>query len=146
MDSAATMAGAALGTSTTTSYIESAAGVNAGGRTGLVAVTVAVLFLATLFFAPLAGSIPAFATAPALVFVGCLMMAGTKDIAFDDPTEYVPAAVTIIAMPMTFSIADGIAFGLIAYAGVKLLAGRWAELPIAVGVLAALFILRFALL
>jgi hypothetical protein len=102
VDSAATMAGAALGTSTTTSYIESAAGVNAGGRTGLVAVTVAVLFLATLYFAPLAGSIPAFATAPALVFVGCLMMAGTKDIAFDDPTEYVPAAVTIIAMPMLF--------------------------------------------
>jgi AGZA family xanthine/uracil permease-like MFS transporter len=140
------MAGAALGTSTTTSYIESAAGVNAGGRTGLVAVTVAVLFLATLFFAPLAGSIPAFATAPALVFVGCLMMGGAKDIAFDDPTEYVPAAVTIIAMPSTFSIADGIAFGLIANAGVKLLAGRWAELPVAVGVLAVLFILRFALL
>lgn len=146
VDSTAAMAGAALGTSTTTSYIESAAGVNAGGRTGLVAVTVAVLFLATLLFAPLAGSIPAFATAPALVFVGCLMMAAAKDIEFDDPTEYVPAAVTIIAMPLTFSIADGIAFGLIAYAGIKLLAGRWAELPVAVCVLAALFILRFALL
>jgi AGZA family xanthine/uracil permease-like MFS transporter len=140
------MAGAALGTSTTTSYIESAAGVNAGGRTGLVAVTVAVLFVATLFFAPLAGSIPAFATAPALVFVGCLMMAAAKDIAFDDPTEYVPAAVTIIAIPLTFSIADGIAFGFIAYAGIKLIAGRWAEIPATVGVLAALFILRFAFL
>ena len=102
VDSTAAMAGAALGTSTTTSYIESAAGVNAGGRTGLVAVTVAVLFLATLFFAPLAGSIPAFATAPALIFVGCLMMAAAKDIDFDDPTEYVPAAVTIIAMPLTY--------------------------------------------
>jgi AGZA family xanthine/uracil permease-like MFS transporter len=146
VDSTAAMAGAALGTSTTTSYIESAAGVNAGGRTGLLAVTVAALFLATLFFAPLAGSIPAFATAPALIFVGCLMMAGAKDIEFDDPTEYVPAAVTIIAMPLTFSIADGIAFGFIAYAGIKLLAGRWAELPVAVIVLAALFILRFALL
>jgi AGZA family xanthine/uracil permease-like MFS transporter len=146
VDSTATMVGAALGTSTTTSYIESAAGVNAGGRTGLVAVAVAALFLATLFLAPLAASIPAFATAPALVFVGCLMMAGARDIDYDDATEYIPAAVTIIAMPLTFSIADGIAFGLIAYAGIKLLAGRWAELPVAVGVLAALFILRFALL
>jgi AGZA family xanthine/uracil permease-like MFS transporter len=146
VDSTATMVGAALGTSTTTSYIESAAGVNAGGRTGLVAVTVAVLFVATLFFAPLAGSIPAFATAPALIFVGCLMMAAAKDIDFDDATESVPAAVTIVAMPLTFSIADGIAFGFIAYAGIKLLAGRGAELPIAVSLLAALFILRFALL
>jgi adenine/guanine/hypoxanthine permease len=146
VDSTAATAGAALGTSTTTSYIESAAGVNAGGRSGLVAVTVAVLFLATLFFAPLAGSIPAFATAPALIFVGCLMMAAAKDIEFDDPTEYVPAAVTIVSMPLTFSIADGIAFGFIAYAGIKLLAGRWAELPVAVGVLAILFVLRFALL
>ena len=146
VDSTAAMAGAALGTSTTTSYIESAAGVNAGGRTGLVAVTVAVLFLATLFLAPLAASVPAFATAPALVFVGCLMMSAAKDIAFDDATEYVPAAITIIAMPLTFSIADGIAFGLIAYAGIKLLAGRWTELRPAVAVLAVFFILRFALL
>jgi adenine/guanine/hypoxanthine permease len=105
-----------------------------------------VLFLATLFFAPLAGSIPAFATAPALIVVGCLMMAAAKDIEFDDPTEYVPAAVTIVSMPLTFSIADGIAFGFIAYTGIKLLAGRWAELPVAVGVLAILFVLRFALL
>jgi AGZA family xanthine/uracil permease-like MFS transporter len=146
VDSTAAMAGAALGTSTTTSYIESAAGVNAGGRTGLVAVTVAILFLATLFFAPLAASIPAFATAPALIFVGCLMMAAAKDIEFDDPTEYLPAAVTIISMPLTFSIADGIAFGFIAYAGIKALAGRWAELRIAVAILAVLFVLRFALL
>jgi AGZA family xanthine/uracil permease-like MFS transporter len=145
-DSTAAMAGAALGTSTTTSYIESAAGVNAGGRTGLVAITVAILFLATLFFAPLAASIPAFATAPALIFVGCLMMAAAKDIEFDDPTEYLPAAVTIISMPLTFSIADGIAFGFVAYAGIKALAGRWAELRIAVVVLAVLFVLRFALL
>lgn len=119
---------------------------NAGGRTGLVAVTVAVLFVATLFFSPLAGSIPAFATAPALVFVGCLMMAAVKDIAFDDPTEYVPAAVTIISIPLTFSIADGIAFGFIAYAGIKLIAGRWGEIPVTVSILAVLFILRFALL
>lgn len=146
VDSTSTMVGAALGTSTTTSYIESAAGVNAGGRTGLVAVTVAVLFLATLVLAPLAGSIPAFATAPALIFVGCLMMTGIRDIDFEDPTEYVPGAVTIIAMPLTFSIADGIAFGLTAYAGIKLLAGRWSDLSLAVGLLATLFVLRFALL
>lgn len=146
VDSTSTMVGAALGTSTTTSYIESAAGVNAGGRTGLVAVTVAVLFLATLVLAPLAGSIPAFATAPALIFVGCLMMTGLRDIDFEDPTEYVPGAVTIIAMPLTFSIADGIAFGLIAYAAIKLLAGRWSDISLAVGVLATLFVLRFALL
>jgi len=145
-DSTSVMAGAALGTSTTTSYIESVAGVNAGGRTGLTAVTVAVLFLATLFLAPLAGSIPAFATAPALVFVGCLMISAIRDIDFEDSTEYIPAAITIIAMPLTFSIADGIAFGFITYAGMKLLTGRWSQLPIAVNVLALLFVLRFALL
>lgn len=90
-DSTSTMAGAVLGTSTTTSYIESAAGINAGGRTGLTSLTVAVLFLVTLFFAPLAGSVPAFATAPALILVGCLMIASVRDIDFDDATEYVPA-------------------------------------------------------
>jgi len=146
VDSTATMVGAALGTSTTTSYIESAAGVHAGGRTGLVAVTVAALFLATLLFAPLAGSVPAFATAPALVFVGCLMMRGVRDIDFEDATEYVPAAVTILSMPLTYSIADGIAFGLITYAGIKLLAGRWREISVPVAVLAALFVAKFALL
>ena len=146
VDSTATMVGAALGTSTTTSYVESAAGVNAGGRTGLVAVTVAALFLATLFFAPLAGSIPASATSPALVFVGCLMMTAAGGIDYEDTTEYVPAAVTILLMPLTYSIADGIAFGFIAYAGMKLLSGRFRELSAAVAGLAALFILKFALL
>ena len=96
VDSTAAMVGAALGTSTTTSYIESAAGVNAGGRTGLVAVTVAVLFLAALFFAPLAGAIPAFATAPALVYVACLMMSAVTEIDFSDPSEFVPAVVVIV--------------------------------------------------
>jgi len=143
-DSTAAMVGAALGTSTTTSYIESAAGVNAGGRTGLVAVTVAVLFLAALFFAPLAGSIAAFATAPALVYVACLMMAAVRDIDFDDATEYVPAVITIVAMPLTFSIAHGIAFGFIAYASIKLLAGRVRDVSAAVAVLAVLFVAKFA--
>jgi adenine/guanine/hypoxanthine permease len=145
-DSAAAMGGALLGTSTTTSYIESAAGVNAGGRTGLVAVTVAVLFLAALFFAPLAGAIPAFATAPALIYVACLMMSAVADIDFTDVTEYVPAVVVIIAMPLTFSIAHGIAFGFIAYAAIKLLAGRPRDVSIAVAVLAVLFVAKFALL
>jgi len=146
VDSTAAMAGAALGTSTTTSYIESAAGVNAGGRTGLVAVTVAVLFLAALFFAPLAGSIPAFATAPALVYVACMMMSAVKEVDFSDVTEYAPAVITIAAMPLTFSIAHGIAFGFIAYTGIKLLSGRFGEMKPAVAILAVLFVLKFAYL
>ena len=146
VDSTAAMVGAALGTSTTTSYVESAAGVNAGGRTGLVAVTVAVLFVATLFLTPLAGSIPAFATASALIFVGCLMMAAAREIDYEDATEYVPAAVTILTMPLTYSIADGIAFGFITYAAMKLLSGRHGELSAAIAGLAALFILKFAFL
>ena len=145
-DSAAAMAGAAIGTSTTTSYIESAAGVNAGGRTGLTAVTVAVLFLLALFLAPLAGSIPAFATAPALVYVACLMIGTVAGIDFEDATEYVPAVITIAAMPLTFSIAHGIAFGFIAYAGIKLLAGRAGDISLAVAILAVLFVAKFALL
>jgi AGZA family xanthine/uracil permease-like MFS transporter len=146
VDSTAAMAGALLGTSTTTSYIESAAGVNAGGRTGLVAVTVAVLFLAALFFAPLAGSIPASATAPALVYVACIMMSAVKEIDFSDVTEYTPAIITIAAMPLTFSIAHGIAFGFITYTGIKLLAGRLSDIKPAVAVLAVLFVLKFAYL
>ena len=146
VDSTAAMAGAAIGTSTTTSYIESAAGVNAGGRTGLVAVTVAVLFIAALFFAPLAGSIPAFATAPALVYVACLMMSAIKEVDFSDATEYAPAVITVAAMPLTFSIAHGIAFGFIAYTGIKLLAGRFGDIKPAVAILAALFVAKFAFL
>ena len=146
VDSTAAMAGAALGTSTTTSYIESAAGVNVGGRTGLVAVTVAVLFLCALFLAPLAGSIPAFATAPALLYVACLMMSAIKEIDFDDATEYVPAVVTITAMPLTFSIAHGLAFGFISWALIKLLSGRLSELNAAMVILAGLFLAKFVFL
>lgn len=145
-DSAAAMIGAAIGTSTTTSYIESAAGVNAGGRTGLTAVTVAALFLLALFLSPLAASIPAHATAPALVYVACLMMSAVADIDYTDTTEYVPAVVTIAAMPLTFSIAHGIAFGFIAHAGIKLLSGRAHELSPAVAILSLLFVAKFALL
>ena len=114
-DSAAAMIGAAVGTSTTTSYIESASGIDAGGRTGLTALTVAVLFLLALFVAPLAGSIPPYATAPALLYVACLMTRGLVEVEWDDITEAAPAVITAIAMPFTFSIAEGIAFGFIAY-------------------------------
>ncbi|PKM30502.1 MAG: guanine permease, partial [Gammaproteobacteria bacterium HGW-Gammaproteobacteria-12] len=127
-DSGATMAGAALGTSTTTSYIESAAGISAGGRTGLTACVVAALFLLALFFAPLAGAVPAYATAPALLFVAVLMMSSLAQIDWDDLTVAAPVAIAALAMPLTFSIANGIAFGFIAWTAVKVLAGRWREL------------------
>lgn len=145
-DSAATVVGAGLGTSTVTSYIESAAGTNVGGRTGLTALTVAGLFLACLFLAPLAADIPAYATAPALLYVACLMTRGLTEIDWDDVTEYAPAVIAALAMPLTYSIANGIGFGFIAYAGVKLLTGRWREAGGAVFVLAGLFIVKFALL
>ncbi len=143
-DSTASVAGAALGTSTTTSYIESAAGVNAGGRTGLTAATVAVLFLLCLFLAPLAQSIPLYATAPALLLVACLMARGLVEIDWDDATEYAPALVTAIAMPLTFSIAHGIGFGFITYAAIKILSLRYRELHPAVLILAVLFCIKFA--
>ena len=143
-DSIAAMAGALLGTSTVTSYIESAAGVKAGGRTGLTGVTVAALFLLTLFFAPLAGSVRAYATAPALLFVACLMARGFAELDWDDVTEYAPAVVTALAMPLTFSIANGIAFGFITYAAVKLLSGRFAEAGPSMLALAALFVVKYA--
>ncbi len=143
-DSTAIAAGAVLGTSSTTAYIESAAGTAVGGRTGLTAVTVAVLFLAALVFAPLAGTVPAFATAPALCYVAVLMLRGLAEIDWDDLTEAAPAVVTAITMPFTFSIAHGIAFGFITYAAVKLLAGRVQELPPMVAVIALVFVLKFA--
>jgi len=141
-DSTAAMTGSLLGTSTTTSYIESAAGVAEGGRTGLTACVVALLFLLALFFAPLAGSVPAFATAPALLFVAVLMTSGLAEIDWDDITVAAPVVVTALAMPLTFSIANGIAFGFIAWAAVKLLAGRWRELNPALAILAVLFVIK----
>lgn len=143
-DSTATMAGAALGTSTTTSYIESAAGISAGGRTGLTACVVAALFLLSLFFAPLAGSVPAYATAPALLFVAVLMMSSLAQLDWDDLTVAAPVVVAALAMPLTFSIANGIAFGFIAWTAVKVLSGRWRELNPAMWVLSALFIVKLA--
>lgn len=142
-DSSATIAGSILGTSTTTSYVESLAGVEAGGRTGLTAVTVAILFLLSLFFAPLAGAIPSYATAPALVFVACLMAKNLKDINWDDLTEYIPAVVTVLAMPLTFSIATGIGFGFISYALIKIFSGRFKDLSVSVLTISALFLIKF---
>jgi AGZA family xanthine/uracil permease-like MFS transporter len=142
-DSGGAILGSVLGTSTVTSYIESAAGIQAGGRTGLTAVVTGVLFLATLFFAPLATSIPGFATAPALVFVACLMARALRDVNWDDTTDYLPAVVTAIAMPLTFSIAAGIGIGFIVFATVKTLAGRPREVGGAVWLIAAASAARF---
>src|ERR1700733_14026749 len=144
-DSGGAIMGSVLGTSTTTSYIESAAGIQAGGRTGLTAVTVSVLFLLTLFFAPVATAIPAFATAPALVFVACLMARALRDIGWDDATEYVPAVMVAIGIPFTFSIATGIELGFVVYAVVKVAAGRIEQVPGAVWLIAGLSVLKFAL-
>jgi len=145
-DSIATCAGAALGTSTTTSYIESASGIRAGGRTGLTACVVAVLFLAGLFLAPLATSIPAYATAPALVYVAVLMARGLAEIEWDDMTEAAPAVITALTMPFTYSIATGIGFGFIAYAVVKVLTGQASAVGIGVYVIAVAFVAKFVLI
>jgi AGZA family xanthine/uracil permease-like MFS transporter len=141
----AALGGAVLGTATVTSYIESAAGVKAGGRTGLVGATVAALFVLTLFLAPLAHSVPVYATAPALLFVACMMARGFAELDWDDASEYAPAMVTALTMPLTFSIATGIALGFICYVGVKLLSGRIAEAGPVMSTLATLFILKYAL-
>ena len=144
-DSTAIVAGAALGTSSTTPYIESSAGVAAGGRTGLTAVVVGVLFILCLFLATLAQTVPGFATAPALLFVGVLMIQGITHIDWDDITEAVPAFLTIVFMPFTYSIADGIAMGFISYALVKLFTGKAATVPYMVWIVAVLWALKFAL-
>lgn len=145
-DSTATVVGAIAGTSSTTSYIESAAGVESGGRTGLVAVTVAGLFLLCLFFAPLAQTIPAFATAAALLFVACIMARSLAELDWDDLTECVPAIICAISMPLSFSIADGIGLGFITYAALKLMSGDARNCPVAVYVIAFIFLGKFAFL
>ncbi|XGA81446.1 NCS2 family permease [Halomonas sp. CH40] len=145
-DSTASMAGAALGTSTTTSYIESTAGIASGGRTGLTAVVVAILFLVSLFFAPLAGSIPAYATAGALLYVAVLMAGSLAHADWDDPTEAAPVLIAALAMPLTFSIAEGIALGFISFVAIKTLSGRFKDLNPAVIVLALLFVAKFLFL
>ena len=136
-DAAGTMIGAVLGTSPVTAYIESAAG--AGGRTGLVAVTVGVLFLASLFLAPIAGMVPAYATAPALVFVAVLFAKDLQDVDWGDITEALPALVTALAIPLTFSIAEGIGIGFITFCAVKATCGRHRDIGPGVLIIAVAF-------
>ncbi|MFY9756698.1 MAG: NCS2 family permease [Pseudolabrys sp.] len=143
-DSFAAMFGALIGTSTTTSYIESAAGVSAGGRTGLTAAFVGLFFLLALFFAPLAGMIPAYASAAALLYVACVMARGLAEIDWEDVTEYAPAVVTAITMPLTYSIATGIGLGFITYTLAKLIGGKIRDAAPAIVVLAILFAAKFA--
>lgn len=142
-DSTGTMLGALLGTSTVTAYVESTAGITAGGRTGLTAVTVGVLFLLAPFFAPLVQVVPLEATAPALVVVAAAMLRAAAGIRFDDMTEAGPAALVCLAIPLTFSISDGLSLGFVAYAAAKLVAGRPREVSAPLMVLAALFVARF---
>lgn len=143
-DSTAILAGSMLGTSSTTAYAESAAGVQAGGRTGLTALTVAILFLLALFFSPLAGSVPAYATAPALLYVAGLMLREITEVDWDDITEATPAALTALMMPFTYSIANGLAFGFISYVVLKVVTGRWRQVHAASFIVAALFTVKFA--
>ena len=145
-DSIATIFGSFMGTSTVTSYVESATGVAAGGRSGLTAVVTGLFFLLVLFFAPYAQVIPAAATAPALILVGSLMMASVTEIDWKDPLVALPCFLTLAGIPLTFSIANGLAFGLTAYALLKLLSGKATKGDAMLFVLAALFVFRFAYL
>ncbi|WP_079202523.1 NCS2 family permease [Pseudomonas sp. CC6-YY-74] len=145
-DSTSSVIGSLVGCPPVTSYVESASGVAAGGRTGLTAVTVGVLFLAAMFFAPLAGMIPAYATAGALIYVAMLMMSGLAHIDWKDQTDTIPAIVTVVMMPLTFSIANGIALGFLTYASLKLLTGQRDKVSVSLYVLCIIFIAKFAFL
>jgi len=142
-DAIGTIMGSLTGTSTVTSYIESAAGVAAGARTGLSNVVVAALFLIAVFFAPLAAAIPGYATAPALILVGALMTESIARVNWKEFTEAIPAFVTLLATPLTFSIATGLSLGLISYTLVKVAAGKFRDVSIVIWILTALFILRY---
>jgi AGZA family xanthine/uracil permease-like MFS transporter len=142
-DSTAISAGALLGTSSTTSYLESTAGISAGGRTGLTAVVIALLFLASLVLAPLAGMVPAYATAPALLYVAILMLRSLAELDWNDLTESAPAVCCVTVMAFTFSIADGIAFGVISHVLFKLLAGQRDRIGLPMAVVAGLFLARY---
>ncbi len=142
-DAIGTTAGAMLGTSTVTTYVESAAGVSDGGRTGLTSLTVAGLFLVALFLSPVFLMIPGAATAPALILVGAMMMSPIKNIEFDDYTESIPVFLTIIMMPLTYSISEGILFGVLSFVILKLLSGKIKDISIVTAILAVLFLLKF---
>lgn len=142
-DSSATMVGALLGTSTTTSYVESTSGVAAGGRTGLTAIVTGILFLLALWFSPLAAMVPGYATAGALLYVATLMLTSLQHVEWDDVLQAVPVAVVLIMMPLTFSIADGIGMGFISYAVLCLLTGKVERTTLSVWVLALIFLAKF---
>ena len=142
-DAIATTAGAVLGTSTTTTYVESAAGVAQGGRTGLTAFSIACCFAVALFFSPLFLSVPAAATAPVLILVGMLMMEPVRNIDFDDATEAIPSFITLVMMPLAYSISAGIMIGMISYVVVNLFCGKFKKLTPAMYILAILFILKY---
>lgn len=145
-DAVGTMVGAVCGTSTVTSYIESGAGVAEGGKTGLTSLFVGLFFLLALFFTPIAGIIPAYATAPALIIVGILMAGNVAKIKWNDLSDAIPAFFTLIMMPLTYSIATGLALGFILYPLCKLFAGKTKEVSVLVWILAILFVIRFAFL
>ena len=145
-DSTSSVAGAFFGCSPVTSYVESAAGVSAGGRTGLTACTVGLLFLIAIFFAPLAGMVPAFATAGALIYVALVMMGGMRDLDWNSPTNLLPALIMILMIPLSFSIAHGIAVGFISYVVLKVSAGKTEEINVGVWFLAVVFTAKFAFL
>ena len=144
-DAIATCCGACLGTSTVTTFVESASGVEAGGRTGLTALTCGILFLACIFIAPIAAIIPAAATSAALIYVGVLMLQGLKNVKFDDLDQMVPAFLTISMMPFAYSISDGIGFGFISYSIIKLARGKAKDVPLLVYIIAVLFVLKYVL-
>ncbi|TCL44453.1 NCS2 family permease [Harryflintia acetispora] len=145
-DAIATTSGALLGTSTVTTYVESTAGVAEGGRTGLTACTTAVLFLVACIFAPVVGIIPGVATAPALIYVGGLMISSIKDLETEDMSEAIPAFLCIALMPLTYSIANGIAFALISYVLIKLISGQFKDIRVITVVLSVLFVIRYLLM
>jgi adenine/guanine/hypoxanthine permease len=145
-DASSTVVGALMGTSTVTSYIESGAGVAAGGRTGITSIVTGLLFVLALFVAPLVGPIPDFATSPALILVGVLMLGGVAKIEWNDPAIAVPAFLTLVAIPLTYSIATGLSFGMIAFASLELVTGKAQRKHWMLYVLAVLFVLRFVYL
>ncbi len=144
-DSVGTMVSAVMGTCTVTSYVESTAGVNAGGRTGLTAVTVGICFLLAFLFAPLAGLVPGFATAPALIIVGAMMMKNILNVNFNDYTDSIPGFLTIVMMPMTYSIANGFGFGFTSYCLLKIFSGRVKEISLVMWIVVIIFMISFVL-
>ena len=144
-DAFGTAAGACLGTSTVTTFVESASGVEAGGRTGLTALTTGILFLACIFLAPIAAIIPAAATSAALIYVGVLMVANLRNIDFDDMTQVLPTALMLISMPVSGSIGHGIGLGMISYTAIKLFTGKGKEVSAVTYIISALFLIKFFL-